>query len=109
MKWREKRGKRGKIDSSLDDVGMTVLVWSLWTGRGVKEELHREGEVHSRKRMRVNKQLYCPNCPSSVASFLVLPSSPVSQQSMAYIYQREQYLQLITRKHLQGNVVVLFI
>ena len=25
----------------MDDVGMTVLVWALWTGREVKEELHR--------------------------------------------------------------------
>ena len=41
MKWREKREKRGKIDSSLDDVGMIVLVWALWTGREMKEELHK--------------------------------------------------------------------
>ena len=40
MKWRGKR-KKGEIHSSLDDVGMTVLVWALWTGREVKEELHR--------------------------------------------------------------------
>ena len=54
MKWREK-GKKGKIDSSLDDVGMTVLVLALWTGREVKEELHR-GRGSAQQKENESKQ-----------------------------------------------------
>ena len=55
MKWREKRKKMGKIDSSLDDVGMTVLVWALWTGREVKEELDR-GRGSAQQKENESKQ-----------------------------------------------------
>ena len=45
-----KEKKMGKIDSCLDDVGMTVLVWALWTGRELKEELHRgRGSVQQKE------------------------------------------------------------
>ena len=45
----------GKIDSSLDDVGMTVLVWALWTGRELKEELHR-GRGSAQQKENESKQ-----------------------------------------------------
>ena len=54
MKWREKR-KKGKIDSSLDDVGMIVLVWALWTGREMKEELHK-GRGSAQQKENESKQ-----------------------------------------------------
>jgi len=46
-----------KIDSSLDAVGMTVLVWALWTGREVKEELHRGRGSAQQKENESNRQL----------------------------------------------------
>ena len=52
-----KEGKNGEIDSSLDDVGMTVLVWALWTGREEKEELHRGRGSAQRKENESNRQL----------------------------------------------------
>ena len=54
----------------------------------MKEELDRGRGSAQQKENESKQRLYYPNCQSSVASFLVLPSSPVSQQSMAYIYQR---------------------
>ena len=64
------------MDSSLDDGGMTVLVWALWRDNSVcemcglggrwKKSYIGEGEVYSGKRMGVNKQLYYPNHPSSI-------------------------------------------
>jgi len=52
----EKRAKRGKWTAPrMMHGGMTVLVWALWRGNSVYE-----------RRMRVNKQLYYPNHPSSI-------------------------------------------